>query len=119
MGMMETGDAYLAETLLAQMSQSVTYTRGRHSATVTAIVGRRTRREGQPPDAKVVLGREPMDFRFDPAALVVNGATITPQRGDRITWAGRSYDVQPLDGEPAYRPSGSFGNLILVHTLRA
>lgn len=122
MGMLDDGLAFLAETLLDSevAGETVTYTRKTHSASVTAIPGRRRRDEMRPTDARVVIDRERLDFLIDPATLIVNGVTITPETGDRITRAdGTNYDVRPADGEPRMRTCEPYGHLIRVHTLRA
>ena len=119
MGMISDGVEWLAESLLEEASESVTYTRGANSATVTAIIGRRRPRREEPgQEQRLRLDGEPMDFLVDPVALVVGGSTITPARGDTITWSTRVYHVTPMDGEPEYRSSDPFGHLLRIHTMR-
>jgi hypothetical protein len=120
MGMLSDGASWLADALMETASEPVTYTRGAAAITVDAVIGGRRRREEQQPQGRVVLVGEPMEFQFDPAALVVpaGGSAITPGRGDRITWGGRVYEVKPHEGEDVQGPSDPFGNLITVQTVR-
>ena len=117
---LKTAASWLATELKDHASDSVTYTRGAASATVTAVIGGRRRREEQQPQGRAVLVGEPMEFQFKPADLVVpvGGSAITPARGDRITWGGRVYEVKPHEGDDVQGPSDSFGNLITVQTVR-
>lgn len=108
----------LAGKLKSKAGESVTYTRGGSSASVTAIIGFRSSREEQQGDARFIPAGEPMDFLIDPADLIIAGSTVKPARGDLITWEGRTYDVQPWDNEPESRASDPFEHLTRIHTLR-
>ena len=119
MGMLSDAAEWLGETLLEHASERVTYKRGANSVTLDAVIGTRRRREQVQVVTRVVMVGEPMNFQFDPAELILNGQTITSARGDRIEWDGRTYDVKPVDSEPLSGPSDSFGNLVVVHTVRA
>lgn len=112
-----TAQNWLKTQMQSVYGESVTYTRGADSATVTALVGFRRDREEAQVDSRLIVDGEPMDFLIAPGDLVVGGSAITPARGDRITWDGKIYDVQPMDGEPASRDSG-YGHLLRIHTYR-
>ena len=86
MGMLSDAAAHLAEVLLEHASETVTYTRGADSASLTAVIGGRRRREQLPPDGKVVLVGEPMEFQFDPTTLIVpaGGSPLAPTRHRRL-----------------------------------
>lgn len=61
------------------------------------------------------------DFMFAAAALVLGGATVTPQRGDTITveldGVTSVYVVSPFRSEPAWRYVDPAHTEIRVHTL--
>lgn len=98
--------ALLGEKLKAYAGTSVTYTRGAHSVTLTATVGRMllktTDRSG---NTKTELTHR--DFTFLAADLILNGSQVEPAEGDLITvvMAGdtRRFTVMPVGNEPAWR----------------
>ncbi len=122
---MKNATEWLAPKLHESEGEAVSYTRGATTITtgadgesLKAMVGNRRNREEPQGDARLILDGEPLDFLFKPGDLTISGSTITPATGDRITWASRTYDVRPVDGEPAQRTSDPWGNLLRVHTIR-
>lgn len=118
MGFLSDAASWLADQLYDHASESVTYARGSDSATITAVIGGRRRREQDQPTGRVVLVGEPMEFQFKPATIIVGGSTITPARGDRITWSSKVFEIKPHEGDDVQGPSDPFGNLITVKTVR-
>lgn len=103
----------------AVAGESVTYTRGHTAITITAVPGKRQPRQDDVGDqARIKLDREPMDFLIRPSAIVFGGAVVEPEKGHRITYGGRVYEVSPQDGEPCFRLSDPGGNLLRIHTVR-
>ena len=51
---------------------------------------------------------------------VIDGATITPKRGDLIEWERNGgidvFEVMPASGEDWFTPSDAYGKRIRVHT---
>lgn len=115
--LLATGAAWLADKLLQHAAQEVTYVRGAESITLPATVGRREVLVET--SVGIVERHEQWEFLLRTSDLVYGGVTVEPARGDRIKHvrAGVThvYEVMPLAGEDAYRPSDPFGNLWRVH----
>jgi hypothetical protein len=115
--LLATGAAWLADQLLQHAAQEVTYVRGAESITLQATVGRREVLVET--SVGIVERHEQWEFLVRTSDLVFAGVTVEPARGDRIKHvrAGVThvYEVMPLAGEDAYRPSDPFGNLWRVH----
>ncbi len=102
---------------------TVTYVRrgrGGGSISIAAVLG-----SNQPGRTAVQSGTaslevERLDFLFTPDVIDFGAGPVEPQRGDRITWAGSTYEVTPLDAEPAVKDAGqsAYGYLLQVHTIK-
>ena len=79
------------------------------SAELTATVGRTLFRAEN--EYGVTIRVESRDF-----LVSVNQMPREPQRGDRITYAGRIYEVLAPNGEPVWRWSGSQHVTRRIHT---
>jgi hypothetical protein len=118
------GQSWLAGQITANCAQAVTYTRqGAGSVTVQAVIGRTAFRVDDTLAQRSRLEWADLDFLIDQALLVIGGVTITPTKGDRIApgvapLLGKTYEVQPVNGEPAARFSDPFGNKWRIHCKR-
>lgn len=110
------GMSYLAECRMAEDGESVTYTRGATSLTITAVRGR-IKQPANLTNDRTTVNASDMDFLIDPAVLAF--ATAEPLKGDRITVGSEVYEVMPtVSGEQCWIPCDDYGHLIRVHTRR-
>ena len=108
------GAAWLTAQRRASASQTVTYSRGSASVSIAAAIGNSAFTLD---NGNVVLNIESRDYLFAAADLVLDGNTVTPLPGDRITESdGQVYEVLPIAGEPAWRYSDRYRTSLRVHT---
>ena len=117
--LLEAGQQWLADQLQEHASRSVVYHRGTQSVAVQATIGR-TLLKLDDGYGGVRMQWTDRDFLIPAADLVLNGSTITPQGGDRITeTAGlntSTFEVMAYGSEPPWRYSDPFGKLLRIHT---
>ncbi len=99
-------------------ASTVKYVRGSRSAELLATIGKTT---FEVDDGYGVLVRhESRDFLVLAEALVLDGAPITPERGDRIEETqGQKvfvYEVMAPGKEPCWRYSDAFRKTFRIHT---
>jgi hypothetical protein len=116
--LLEAGQQWLAEQLQEHASHSVVYHRGADSIAVQATIGR-TLLKLNDSYGGVRMQWTDRDFLIQAADLVLNGSTLTPERGDRITeTVGLNmsvFEVMAYGGEPPWRYSDPFGKLLRIH----
>ena len=116
--LLQAGQQWLADQLKAFASRSVVYRRGAESVVVQATVGRTLLKlaDGYGGERHEWTDR---DYLIPSADLVINQTPITPERGDRIEeTVGNTkyvYEVMAYGGEPPWRYSDPFGNLLRIH----
>ena len=110
MGLLEDAASWLNTRREECLSVPIQYQfRSGGSAELTATVGRTLfRAEDQ---YGVTIRVESRDF-----LVSVNQMPREPQRGDRITYAGRIYEVLSPNGEPVWRWSGPQHVTRRIHT---
>ena len=117
--LLEAGQQWLAEQLQEHASRSVVYHRGADNIAVQATIGR-TLLKLDDGYGGVRMQWTDRDFLIPAADLVLNGSTVTPERGDRITeTVGLNtsvFEVMAYGGEPPWRHSDPFGRLLRIHT---
>ena len=116
--MMAEAAEWLRDQLQAEVSELVTYKRGADSVALNAQLGETIWLTVNDSGFQVeVRGR---DFILDPANLILATVLVTPLEGDRIFLTQGSvvieYEVLRLAGEPVFRESDRYGNLIRIHT---
>ena len=79
------------------------------SLELTATIGRTLFRTEN--EYGVTIRVESRDFLISTEKL-----SVTPQRGDRIIYAGRRYEVLAPNGEPVWRWSGTSQQTRRIHT---
>ena len=88
----QTGAAWLASQKKAHASQTVTYSRNGVSVSVQAELGKAelevTGSDGQP---KLEIYAQA--FWINVADLVLGSTAIEPERGDRVTFGGQTFQV--------------------------
>jgi len=116
--LLEHGAAWLEGMRKAHASRPVLYERGAASVEVQATVGRTLFEVTD--DYGVVQRTESRDFLILAADLVLGGAAVLPERGDRVreTQDGRTYvyEVMAPGKEPPWRFSDAYRRTLRVHT---
>ena len=94
--------------------ESITYQRGSSTVALTATIG--TTDSERAEAGGVVFSFNSIDFLVLSSQLVIDGITITPQRGDLITWDSRVYVVTSENsGEKPYADSGPGPTVYRIH----
>lgn len=101
--------SFLADTLSAHASVSITYKRGRASYTLTATLGQSVLRVSDRNGTRVE--RTDRDF-----LIVAADLPLIPERGDFIIYNGGFYEVLPVGSDPAYRYSDPYNTILRIHT---
>jgi hypothetical protein len=105
---------WIAERLHAYASRQVTYSRGTESVTLSATAGKTLFEVDR--GGGVVEHSESRDFLVRAAELILSGAPVLPQRGDRIADAGQVYEVMAPGNEPHYRFADPYRTMLRIHT---
>ena len=118
MDLLDQASAWLDGKRKAHLSRPVTYQRGVESVAVQATVGRTV---FELADAYGVVERtESRDFLVLAADLVLGGAAVLPERGDRIRETDGAkvyvYEVMAPGKEPHYRFSDVYRRTLRIHT---
>lgn len=102
---MAVAQADLLEQMQSASGESVTYRRGAHSVTITAVPGRKDRNEIL--DDGLSMATDELEWKIAPEDLVLNTVRVLPERGDEITrtvGSGTHTYIVRSDGNiPAYR----------------
>ena len=110
MGLLEEAAAWLNDQREERLSVPIKYqAKGGTPAELTATIGRTLFRAEN--EYGVTIRIESRDFLVSAENLPTE-----PQRGDRITYAGRIYEVLAPNGEPVWRWSGSQHVTRRIHT---
>jgi hypothetical protein len=108
---------YWAAMLKQHASSTVTYTRGAHSVDIAATVGGPQQQQPNVLES-LTLDVQTRTFTFEAADLILNGVTVKPERGDRITLAVGTqtftFDLLPTDDKRWWRESDSYGKRLRV-----
>jgi hypothetical protein len=117
--LMEIGAVWLSGQLQSFASKPVYYIRNGTELALCVTPGR-TSAVLEPIPGESRLEYRDRDYILPSAQLVIEGAAITPQAGDRIreTIAGQSYlfELMAEEGEPAWRYSDPSRRLLRIHT---
>ena len=116
--LLEWGSAWLDGQRKTHLSRPVTYQRGAESVEVQARVGRTV---FEAADAYGVVERtESRDFLVLATDLVLGGAAVLPERGDRIRETDGAnvyvYEVMAPGKEPHWRWSDDYRRTLRIHT---
>ena len=110
MGLLEEAAAWLNDQREECLSVQIEYlSKGGTSVRMTATIGRTLFRSEN--EYGVTIRVESRDFLVSSEQLPAE-----PQRGDRITYAGRIYEVLAPNGEPVWRWSGPQNVTRRIHT---
>lgn len=108
--------SWLGSQLKAHASSAVTYRRGSDEFEIQATVGRSAFEQT---DENGVVLRElaTKDWIVSAADMLIDEVAIEPKSGDRITDAnGKTYQVTSVGGQPPWRWSDEFQNMMRIHT---
>jgi hypothetical protein len=98
----------------AHLSRQVTYSRGVDSVELAATVGHTT---FEIEDGYGAVEKwESRDFLVAAAELMLGGALVQSQSGDKITDGGKVYEVMAPGKEDVCRPSDPYGVTLRIHT---
>jgi len=111
--LLEDGAIELRRTLLEYAANSIVYSRGVQQVTLDAVLGSSLLRITKE-DVTYLLKTE-LDVFMNPTDM---GVMFPPQKGDRVTVLGYTYEVLHLPGENIYDHEDQFQELIRVHTKR-
>lgn len=119
--LLQRGAEWLAGKLkdTAIAGESITYTRGGDSVTLTATPGKSLLRVMDSSGNSVVEWTD-ADWLISAADLILAGSTTLPERGDIITRTKGgtvyTYEVRPVESEGAWRWSDENRTIMRVHT---
>lgn len=111
--LLDTGAIFLARMQGLHASRDVTYARGADSVTVAATKGQSRFEVTDDTGTSTLLSE---DFIIAPALLVLDGTTVLPEPGDRITDGGVVYEVMAIPGEPHWRYTDQYRHQVRIHT---
>ena len=112
---------WLAGQRKAHASQSVTYSRGAASVSLSATIGRRIDQVDR--ESGFHTETEDRDYLIDTADLVLSGSVTLPEPGDQIVEIDgdkqHTYEVMsPPGDEPHFRYSDNHRVTLRIHTKR-
>ena len=117
--LLQTGSDWLADQLKTHASRPVVYRRGALQVAVQATVGR-TFLKLDDGYGGVRMEWTDRDFLIQAADLVLGGAAVLPERGDKIreTQGTKTfiYEVMAPAKEPPWRWSDVFRKVLRIHT---
>lgn len=106
----------LRAVMRSHASSTITYRRA--SLTVDLLATRVQRASRSTSDNRAAVTADFFDFIVDPSELVLSGTAITPKANDEITdEIGTKYVVSANEEDQFWRPSGTNGDRIRIHTV--
>lgn len=115
--LLRDGMDWLTGKLIEHAGESITYSRGRSSVSITATVGKTLLKLADEYGTRVEWADQ--DFLIRAADLVLDGEAVEPQRGDTVRWArgGTTYVFEVLapGNEPAWRWADEHRTMYRVH----
>lgn len=117
--MLRKGAEWLNRKLKQHAGETLVYSRGAHSTTITAVAGK-TLLQLNDDLGGVRVEWTDRDFLITASDLVLNGSVTLPQRGDQIREVIGSqtkvYEVTAPGAEPIWRWSDEGQQVLRVHT---
>ena len=103
------------DRLREQAGQTVTYTRGANSVSLTAVVGQSS--NDQLDDTGMPITAQSRDYLIKASSLVLASVVTLPQQGDQITDSGATYVVRSVGSEAPWRYSDLGRTTIRIHVV--
>jgi len=113
--LLHKANAWLADQLHEHLAVEVVYGRGIEDVSVRATIGR-TLLKLDDGYGGVRMEWTDRDFLIRAADLVLDGAAVVPQRGDRITEGPLEFSVLAPAAEPVWRWSDPHRQVLRIHT---
>lgn len=117
---LRNGMDWLAAKLKQHAGESLVYSRGVLSATITAPMGKTLMRLDNSQTGGAIIEWTDADFLIAAADLVLGGSAVEPERGDKIRWSKdgktRLFEVLAPGGEPCWRWSDEHQTVMRIHT---
>lgn len=114
-------DAYFEQNAMpvveSQFGVDVTLQVGSKSSSTFTAIGREREYESIELETGLPIKITYRDWLLPLSALVVNGSTVVPKRGDRIIEGEDAYEIVPIQGRPAVELQQG-GYRYLVHSQR-
>jgi len=108
---------WLSGQRVAHLSRPVTYQRGGESVEIAATLGATSLEVSD--EAGAMVRTRQTDFIVSAAALVLSGAAVTPQVGDRILLPSGGkvliFEVLAIAGGEHFRPADPTGTALRIH----
>lgn len=118
--MLRNGTDWLHRKLKQHAGESLVYSRGAQSVTVTAPMGKTMMRLDNSQTGGAIIEWTDADFLIAAADLVLGGSAVEPERGDKIRWTKegitRVFEVLAPGGEPCWRWSDEHQTVYRIHT---
>ena len=115
--LLQQGVDWLDGQRMAHLSRTVTYQRGGESVEIAATLGSTSLEVSD--EAGATVRTRQTDFIVSAAALVLGGAAVAPQVGDRILLPSGGkvlvFEVLALPGGEHFRPADPAGMALRVH----
>jgi len=115
--LLQQGVDWLDGMRTAHLSRQVTYQRGGESVEIAATLGATSLEVSD--EAGATVRTRQTDFIVSAAALVLGGAAVTPQVGDRILVPSGGkvlvFEVLALPGGEHFRPADPAGTALRIH----
>ena len=116
--LMQSAVEWVRDMQAQHTAQTITYTRSGQSISISATIGQQVFRNNNPTSRGPYITRADAVFIFDPTSLDFGSGQVDPDRGDRITWNGNTYELYYPEGEDAWRPCDGYRKQIRVNTLK-
>lgn len=113
--MLKTGVAWLDKQRKAHMSSPAVYRRAGDFVSIRATTGTAEYEQENPGDG-ISRSFNERDFLVSAADLLLSGAPVEPQRGDRIDVDGKTYEVNSDGAAPPWEWSDRFQTVYRIHT---
>jgi hypothetical protein len=115
--LLQQGVDWLDGQRVAHLSRQVTYQRGGESVEIAATLGATSLEVSD--EAGATVRTRQTDFIVSAGALVLGGAVVTPQVGDRILVPSGGkvlvFEVLALPGGEHFRPADPAGTALRIH----
>ena len=117
--MLQLGTDWLARKLKQHADETLVYSRGAQSVTITGTLGKTLMRL-ESADGGARMEWTDADVIVEAADLVLGGVMVKPESGDKIRWSKggvtRVFEVLPYGNEPCWRWSDDHQTILRIRT---
>lgn len=117
-GLFSRGMKSLASRLQTAGGGAIVYAVGLQTVSLNAVFGRSEYQIDMGMEVRVL--HTDRDFLVSRSELILNGSSIEPVPGHRVTdvATGEVFETMPLGPDPCWKPCDQFGEMIRIHTKR-